>query len=51
EGGWFLIVYRVVPETVEVVLISIGQARPVGERDLRALARTLFSERLLLALT
>ena len=48
EGGWFRIVYRVVPETVEVVLISIGQARPVGEPDLRALARTLFSERLLL---
>jgi|GEM_PF-785742 len=47
EGGWFRIVYRVVPETVEVVLISIGQARPVDERDLRVLARTLFSERLL----
>ena len=51
EGGWFRIVYRVVPETVEVVLISIRPARPVGERDLRALARTLFSERLLLAST
>lgn len=47
QGGWFRIVYRVVPGAVEVVLVSVGQALPKGGRDLRALARTLFSERLL----
>ena len=46
-GGWFRIVYRVVSTTVEVVLVSVGQARPTEVRDVRALARTLFSERLL----
>ena len=39
-GGWFRIVYR-------VVLVSVGQTHLAGERDVRALARTLFSERLL----
>ena len=47
EGGWFRIVYRVVPDAVEVVLVSVGHARPSKERDLRTLARTLFSQRLL----
>ena len=47
-GGWFRIVYRVVSTTVEVVVVSVGQVRPTEVRDLRALARTLFSERLLL---
>ena len=47
EGGWFRIVFRVVPGAVEVVLISLGQNRARAERDLRSLARTLFSERLL----
>ena len=46
-GGWFRIVYRVVASTVEVVLVSVGQARPAEVRDMRALAQTLFSERLL----
>ena len=46
-GGWFRIVYRVAASTVEVVLVSVGQARPVEVRNVRALARTLFSERLL----
>jgi hypothetical protein len=32
---------------VEVVLVSVGQTHLAGERDVRALARTLFSERLL----
>lgn len=46
-GGWFRIVYRVEIEEVEVVLVSVGQTHLAGERDVRALARTLFSERLL----
>ncbi len=46
-GGWFRIVYRVGLGEVEVVLVSVGQTHWVGERDVRALARTLFSERLL----
>ncbi len=46
-GGWFRIVYRVALGEVEVVLVSVGQTHWAGERDLRALARTLFSERLL----
>ncbi len=46
-GGWFRIVYRVGLGQVEVVLVSVGQAHSAGERDVRALARTLFSERLL----
>ena len=46
-GGWFRIVYRVVASTVEVVLVSVGQARPAEVRDMRAIAQTLFSERLL----
>ena len=47
HGGWFRIVYRVVPDVVEVVLVSVGQAQQMGARDLRALARTLFREQLL----
>ena len=46
-GGWFRIVYRVVLGEVEVVLVSVGQTHLAGERDVRTLARTLFSERLL----
>ena len=46
-GGWFRIVYRVVLGEVEVVLVSVGQTHLSDERDVRALARTLFSERLL----
>ncbi len=46
-GGWFRIVYRVGLGEVEVVLVSVGQTHLAGERDVRALARTLFSERLL----
>lgn len=46
-GGWFRIVYRVGFGEVEVVLVSVGQTHSAGERDVRALARTLFSERLL----
>ena len=46
-GGWFRIVYRVGLEEVEVVLVSVGQTHLAGARDVRALARTLFSERLL----
>ena len=46
-GGWFRIVYRVVASTVEVVLVSVGQVRAADVRDVRELARTLFSERLL----
>ncbi len=47
SGGWFRIVYRVAFGEVEVVLVSVGQTHLAGERDVRALARTLFSERLL----
>ena len=46
-GGWFRIVYRVMLGEVEVALVSVGQTHLAGERDVRALARTLFSERLL----
>ena len=46
-GGWFRIVYRVGRGEVEVVLVSVGLTHSAGERDVRALARTLFSERLL----
>ena len=46
-GGWFRIVYRVGLGEVEVVLVSVGQTHLSDERDVRALARTLFSERLL----
>lgn len=46
-GGWFRIVYRVEPGEVEVVLVWVGQTHSAGERDVRTLARTLFSERLL----
>ena len=46
-GGWFRIVYRVGLGEVEVVLVSVGQTHLADERDVRALARTLFSERLL----
>lgn len=46
-GGWFRIVYRIGPGAVEVVLVSVGQIHLAGERDMRSLARTLFSERLL----
>ena len=49
EGGWFCIVYRVVTDRVEVVLVSVGQARPTVERDMRDLARILFSQRLLVS--
>ncbi len=44
-GGWFRIVYRVVPGEVQVALVSVGQT--YAERDVRTLARVLFSERLL----
>ena len=46
-GGWFRIVYRVGVGEVEVVLVSVGQTHLAGVRDVRTLARTLFSERLL----
>lgn len=46
-GGWFRIVYRIELGEVEVVLVSVGQSHSAGERDVRTLARTLFSERLL----
>ena len=46
-SGWFRIVYRVMLGEVEVVLVSVGQTHSAGERDVHALARTLFSERLL----
>ena len=46
-GGWFRIVYWVGLKEVEVVLVSVGLTHLAGERDVRALARTLFSERLL----
>ena len=46
-GGWFRIVYRVGVGEVKVVLVSVGQTHLAGERDVRTLARTLFSERLL----
>ena len=46
-GGWFRIVYRMGVGEVEVVLVSVGQTHLAGERDVRVLARTLFSERLL----